>query len=80
VDQIVAAGLQVDAFARRIGADQDAQRLGRRVGVERELDGFAAVGSGGSGQANAPSQRPWFKDSGIDVGGALAGGASAPIR
>jgi gentisate 1,2-dioxygenase len=25
-------------------------------------------------QANAPSQRPWFKDGGIDVSGALAGG------
>src|SRR3954451_17040201 len=25
-------------------------------------------------QANAPAQRPWFKDGGIDVGGALAGG------
>jgi len=25
-------------------------------------------------QANAPAQRPWFKDSGIDVGGALARG------
>ncbi|HXP04710.1 MAG TPA: cupin domain-containing protein [Stellaceae bacterium] len=25
-------------------------------------------------QANAPAQRPWFQDSGIDVGGALAGG------
>src|SRR6516162_4888560 len=50
VDQIVAAGLQVDPFARGIGADQDAEWLGRRLGVEGELDGLAAIGSGGSGE------------------------------
>ena len=46
----MAAGLQVDPFARGIGADQDAEWLGRRLGVEGELDGLAAIGSGGSGE------------------------------
>jgi hypothetical protein len=32
VDQVMAARLQIDAFARRVGADQDAQRITGGVG------------------------------------------------
>ncbi len=44
VDEVVAAGLQVDALARGVGADQDAHRLGGRIGVEGPLHRLAALG------------------------------------
>ena len=46
MDEIEAPGLQVDAFAGRIGADQDAQGLLGRVGVEGLLDRLAPVAAG----------------------------------
>ena len=46
VHEVEAAGLQVDALARGIGADQDAERLVRGIGVERLLDRLAPVNAG----------------------------------
>ena len=50
VEQIGAAHLQVDAFARGIGADEDAQRLFGGVRVEGLLQGLAALDAGRSGK------------------------------
>ena len=50
VDQIVAAHLEVDAFARGVGADEDAQRIRGRVGVEATLQLLAAFGRGCAGE------------------------------
>ena len=46
MDEVEAPGLQVDAFPGRIGADQDAQGLLGRIGVEGLLDRLAAVAAG----------------------------------
>jgi hypothetical protein len=54
MDQVVAAGLQIDALASGVGADQDTQRFGRRFGVEGELDRLAAVCSGDAGEDADP--------------------------
>ena len=43
MNEIGAVGLQVDAFARRIGADEDAQRLLVRIGIEGALHLLAAI-------------------------------------
>ena len=37
MDEVVTLHLKVDAFARGVGADQDAQRLVRRIGIEPAL-------------------------------------------
>jgi len=79
--EVEAANLQVDAFAGGIGADQDAQRLLCRVGVEGLLDRLAAVAAGRTRKdANALDQP-------VGAGQALAqpllqpaaGGADDPI-
>ena len=46
MDEVGAVGLEVDAFARGVGADEDAQRLHVRIGVEGALDLLAAIRSG----------------------------------
>src|SRR5579871_1400134 len=50
MDEVVAAGLQIDALARRVGADQDADRLLVRVGVERALDLLPTIRRRGSSE------------------------------
>ncbi len=50
MDQVRAAGLEVDAFARRVGADQNSQRFLARVGVEGMFDLLPAVQARGAGE------------------------------
>ena len=54
MDQVMATGLQVDALARGIGADQNAQRFYGRIGVEGALHilaSFLASGTSEHGDA-----------------------------
>src|SRR5579875_1972291 len=46
VKQVVAIALQVQSLARRVGCDQDAQRIVGRRRVERALDLLPAIGRG----------------------------------
>ena len=50
MDEVGAIGLKIDAFARRVGADEDAERLLRRIGIECRLDLLAAILAGGTGE------------------------------
>src|SRR4051794_20956850 len=50
VDEIVATCLQIDTLSRRVGADQDAQRLLGRVRVEAPFQVFTSVGRGRPGK------------------------------
>jgi hypothetical protein len=54
MDEVAAAGLQIDALASGIGADQDADGLDRRFGVEGALDLLAAVEAGRAGEDADP--------------------------
>ena len=54
VDEVGAAGLQIDAFARRVGADQNPQGLHRGVGVEGALHRLAAIRIGRNGEDADP--------------------------
>ena len=51
VDQVMAARLEVDALARSIRADQDAQRIGGGISFETSLQLFAPVGRCRAGKA-----------------------------
>ena len=57
MDEIGAIGLEVDALARRVGADQDAQRLLGRIGIEGGLHLLAAILAGGAGEDGDPLVR-----------------------
>ncbi len=46
MNEIVAAHLEIDAFARGVGADENAQRIRGRVGVEATFQLLAAFGRG----------------------------------
>ena len=50
MDEVSAIGLQIDAFARRVGADENAQRLLGRIGIEGRLHLLAAVLTGRAGE------------------------------
>ncbi len=50
MEQVAAMALQVQAFARRVGRHEDAQRIVGRRGIEGPLDLFAAIGRGGAGE------------------------------
>ena len=57
MDEIGAIGLKIDAFARRVGADENAQRLLRRIGIECRLHLLAAILAGGAGEYSRCGRR-----------------------
>ena len=48
VEEVPAVRLEVEAFARGVRGDQDAERVFRRICVEGRLDGLALVGGRGA--------------------------------
>ena len=54
MDEIVAARLQVEAFARRIGADENANRLLLEWRIEGDLDSVALLQAGLAGEVEDP--------------------------
>ena len=80
MDEVGAIGLQIDAFARRVGADEDAQRLLRRIGIECRLHLLAAILAGGAGEyIDAVVDLISFSQS-FAAAAAPASGAYLPIR
>ena len=50
MDKIGAVGLKIDAFARRVGADEDTERLFRRIVIECRLYLLAPILVGRAGK------------------------------
>ena len=48
VEKVVAVGLEVEAFPGGVGGEENADRIGGRVGVEGRFDGFPLIGTGGT--------------------------------
>ena len=52
MDEVVAAGLKVDALTRRVGADENTQRVGRGISVEATLQLLPAIDRRGPGKGS----------------------------